>query len=137
MNIKNIHIGELIQKRADEMQISIRRISEFMGCDEEEINKMYQCHGMEVSVLLRWSMLLKYDFFRIYTGHLILYAPSSKTSKRTINKQTQQIFRKNIYTHEVKNFIMEKIFTNQMTVQEVIHRYRIPKTTLYKWLKKV
>jgi hypothetical protein len=44
-------------------------------------------------------------------------------------------FRKNIYTRELIDFILEKMEKGEMTKAEII-RYKIPKTTLYKWISK-
>lgn len=137
MNLKDIHIGEQIHQKVEELQISIDRIISFMDCKGEDVERMYQQKSIETDYLLRWCKLLKYDFFRTYTGHLILYAPISKfpSSPKKGNKFPE--FRKNIYTQEVKDFILEKVLSGQMTRPEVMEKYAIPKTTLYKWLKKI
>lgn len=137
MNLKEIHIGSLVKAKAEELRISPERIMNFLDCTEDEIEAMYQQEYMDTHSLLRWSKLLRYDFFRIYTGHLILYAPSGKADNMIKVGDSQLEFRKSIYTEEVKRFILDKIITKQMTVTEVITRYKIPKTTLYKWIKKV
>ena len=77
----------------------------------------------------------KCDFFRIYSQHLILYAPI-KSENTNREKSLLPQFRKNIYTREIIDFILERIRTNEMSKNEVIERYRIPKTTLYKWISK-
>ena len=87
----------------------------------------------------KWSKILEYDFFRIYSQHLILYAPPSANenkSKKENQKSTVPQFRKNIYTNEIIDFILDQVNTGKMTKNEVINRYRIPKTTLYKWISK-
>ncbi|PQA94427.1 transposase [Chryseobacterium shigense] len=137
MNLKEIHIGSLVKAKVEELRIPAERIMNFLNCSENEIDAMYELEYMDTHYLLRWSKLLRYDFFRIYTGHLILYAPPSKTNNTVKIKNSQLEFRKSIYTEEVKEFIIDKIITRQMTVSEVIIRYKIPKTTLYKWIKKV
>lgn len=70
---------------------------------------------------------------------LILYASVSKTSEKTNNsglKTSLPQFRKSIYTKEVIDFILEQVSTGEMTINEVVERYSIPKTTLYKWFSK-
>lgn len=136
MNLKEIHIGEFIYHRMEELQIPSERVTKFLKCSESDIEKMYQQSSIDTNVLLRWSKLLEYDFFRLYTGHLILYAPSKNGSNLISPKNDFPVFRRNIYTQEVKNFILNKISTKKMTPQEVILKYRIPKTTLFKWIKK-
>lgn len=137
MNIKNIHIGNLVRSKVEEHQISIERICRFFGQTEEDIEKMYHTKSMDTDILLKWCKLLKFDFFRFYTGHLILYSPQSRVDNEFRQKENTLVFRKSIYTQEVKDFILEKIKAGTMTVSDVVGRYRIPKTTLYKWMKKI
>ncbi len=137
LNIKNIHIGTLINQRVTESGIEISRICNFLKCVEEEVLEMYQSKSLDTEIILKWSKLLEYDFFRIYTQHLILYAPPSGDSenKQSIKSKLPQ-FRKNIYTMEVISFILEQIESGEMTKKQVIDNYKIPKTTLYKWILK-
>jgi len=137
MNFKNIHIGQMVKKGVTESGIEISRICNFMKCTEEEINQMYLLENLPTDVLLKWSKLLEYDFFRLYSQHLIFYAPPSSEEKiKTKTKNILPQFRKNIYTKEVISFILEQISTGEMTKNEVMEKYKIPKTTLYKWISK-
>jgi len=139
-NFKDIHIGELIQKRVEESQIEASRISDFLNCSIEEVEVMYTLKSLDSGILLRWSKLLDYDFFRVYTQHLILYAPPSaekiEANASQEGKSTMPQFRKNIYTKEVIDFILDLIQSGEKTKRQVIDEYRIPKTTLYKWIDK-
>jgi DNA-binding NtrC family response regulator len=137
MNFKNIHIGQMMEILVTESGIELSRICNFLKCTEEEISEIYQSKSLDTEVLLKWSKLLGYDFFRVYSQHLILYAPSSATEQKLENTKTKlPQFRKNIYTKEVIDFILEQISLGNMTKKQVIERYRIPKTTLYKWISK-
>jgi len=137
-NFKSIHIGKMIENTVAESRIEMSRICNFLKCSKEEIVKMYQSKSLDTEILLKWSKLLQYDFFRMYTQHLILYAPPSANEKRSKENKKQTIpeFRKNIYTKEVIDFIIEQIDTEKMTKKQIIERYNIPKTTLYKWISK-
>lgn len=75
INFKEIHLGELIKKRVDELSVDTSRICKFLKCTEDEVTEMYKAKSIDSNILLRWSKLLEYDFFRLYTQHLILYAP--------------------------------------------------------------
>ena len=69
----------------------------------------------------------------------MLYAPISAAEKKKEQEQGKAKlprFRKNIYTKEVIDFILQRINSKEMTKNEVIERYKIPKTTLYKWIIK-
>lgn len=135
---KNINIGNLIFERVNEQNIDIVRICNFMKISEEEVNETYQKKSLDTEVLLRWSKLLEYDFFRIYTQHMILYAPEMKGNNMDTTAKFSKLpnFRKNIYTSELIDFILEQIELKVMSKNEVIDLYRIPKTTLYKWIEK-
>ncbi len=138
INFKNIHIGKLIEIRSKELKIEETRISNFMKCSREEIKAMYKEKSLNTELLLKWSKLLEYDFFRIYSQHLILYAPQSNTSYNRLSDTPSSLphFRKNIYTIEIISFILGQIETGEMTKAQVIERYKIPRTTLYKWTEK-
>lgn len=137
MNFKNIQIGQIINERVAESGIEISRICNFLKCDEKKIEEMYKAKSLDTEILLRWSKLLEYDFFRLYSQHLILYAPhNTKDDKIKAEKPSLPQFRKNIYTKQVIDFIIEQIESNKMTRDEVMTKYRIPKTTLYRWMRK-
>jgi len=137
INIKDIHIGILIQNCVAEQNIKLSRICNFLKCSENDIKEMYKSKSLDAEILLRWSKLLEYDFFRIYSQHLILYAPTTHAKKKKeARKSALPQFRKNIYTKAVIDFVLEQIFTNEKTKIQVIEQYGIPKTTLYKWIEK-
>lgn len=137
-NLKRIHIGEYIDKRAHELDISVERIASFLGKNIEDVFKIYKSESLETGVLLRISKLLDYDFFRIYSQHLILYSPSNSLGFHKKEKLESSLpqFRKNIYTKEIIGYILELLQTGEKTKQQIIDEYNIPKTTLYKWVSK-
>ncbi|WP_428067490.1 transposase [Chryseobacterium gambrini] len=109
-NFKEIHIGELIKTKVDESKtVDIQRICNFFKCNEECIYEMYKHESIDTKLLLKWSKLLEYDFFRVYTQHQILYSPPAAASyiENVNNKKQSGLpqFRKNIYTKEVIEFI--------------------------------
>jgi hypothetical protein len=139
MNLKNIHIGSLIREKVLEKKIDQVRLCNYLKCNEMEVNAMYEEENMSTVFLLKWSKLLEYDFFRLYSQHLILYAPQSNVGYKQIEKTKQSKlpqFRKNIYTKDVIDFILELLEKGEKTKLQVMEEYRIPKTTLYNWLNK-
>lgn len=134
---KNIHIGQLILRLVTEKEIDDDRIVKFLKVPSSKIKEMYQSKDLGTEMLLLWSKLLEYDFFRIYSQHLLLYAPPASLNykkKETVSKLPR--FRKNVYTTEIINFIVELYHNKEMTQKEIMDQYNIPKTTLYKWIKK-
>ncbi|REC80085.1 transposase [Chryseobacterium elymi] len=137
MNFKNIHIGQKLIERVAESGVETSRICNFLKCSVEETEEMYKAKSLDSEILLKWSKLLKYDFFRLYSQHLIFYAPQTTADdKIKVKKSSLPKFRKNIYTKEVIDFMIEQIESNKMTKDEVVIKYRIPKTTLHKWISK-
>lgn len=140
-HFKDINIGLLIKQRVDELEIEPHRICNFLQCNESEMEDMLLQKDLPTDIVLRWSKLLKFDFFRVYSQHLILYSPPAKAVKVQSSKQNKKSealpeFRKNIYTFEVIHFILELIRTGEKTRHDIINDYHIPKTTLYRWLNK-
>ncbi|MBV8326525.1 transposase [Chryseobacterium sp.] len=135
MNFKEIHIGKLIKARVAETGINEDRIVNFFKLPLVDIEQMYNNHTISVDILLRWSKILEYDFFRLYSHHLILYAPPSKRtkSKEVVRPSPLPVFRKNIYSQELIEFILEQIENGEMTRDQVVGEYRIPKSTLCRW----
>lgn len=134
---KDIHIGSLIKKRWEEEEVGFSRTCNYFQCHEEDIIKVFSKESLDSDDLLRWSKHLEYDFFRIYTQHLILYSPSSSVLKPSVIRPSSlPVFRKNIYTKEMIDFILDIINNKEKTRLEVIREYKIPKTTLYKWISK-
>jgi len=136
MLYKVIHIGEAIKEVVDQREIAMERICNFLKKDEDFVQNVYKSKSIDTDILLRWAKLLEYDFFRLYTSHLILYSPPSAVKKTT--QQTDKVpqFRKNIYTQEIKDFILKKIDSGEMSQTDVINEYAIPKSTLHRWIQK-
>lgn len=135
MNFKDIHIGSLINQSVTENRIEVSRICNFFKLTVDEITDMYKKEDLPTNILLKWSKLLDYDFFRLYSQHLILYSPEKKGINQKKKSHLPQ-FRKNIYTKEIIDFIIGRINSEEMTINQVIERYCIPKSTLHKWMHK-
>lgn len=138
VDLKNMHIGQLIKSRLEELGLSRERVCNFMQCEEDDIEEMLQHKSIGTDKLLRWSKLLEYDFFRVYSQHLILFAPQASIGYKQEKEKTSKmpVFRKNVYTKEIIDYLLMLIHNKEKTPGEIIKEYKIPKTTLYKWIKK-
>jgi DNA invertase Pin-like site-specific DNA recombinase len=70
---------------------------------------------------------------------LTFYAPQKSSGYINNDKGRSTVlpqFKKNIYTREMIDFIIELVETKRKAKNEIIKEYRIPKTTLYQWLAK-
>ena len=137
MNFKDIHIGTLILEKVKENEIQMERIlKNFTYKEEETITAMYEAKSIDTELLLKWCKLLKHDFFRYYCQHLILYKPQEKNANTSPKSTEPPTFIKQIYTKEIIDFILELIHSGQKTKSDVMREYNIPKTTLFRWLRK-
>lgn len=137
VNLKSIHIGKMIRQRMKECGVGVERAAKFLKIREEEVVKIYDRKSIDSSQLLNWSKLLEYDFFRIYSQHLILYAPQDKNKpKRKKTDTVLPCFKKNIYTHEVIMFLVELVESERKSARDIQKEYNIPLTTILRWVDK-
>lgn len=136
MNLKNIHIGQIIQAKVNEQVVKTERLTKYFDCNENEINQMYQSETMDTGLLLGWSKLLKIDFFRYFVAHLGMYHAINVNSGNKKTERPVGEFRKNVYTKEIIDFVLLQVKESKMTLTEIRKKYNIPKTTIYRWINK-
>jgi hypothetical protein len=110
MNFKHIHIGQMIKTRVEENNTDIERICNFC-CTEKDVHNMYEQQDLSTDILLKWSKLLEYDFFRLYssTSYCMPLFLRLRKKEQEQGKAKLPRFRKNIYTKEVIDFILQRI----------------------------
>ncbi|KMQ64779.1 transposase [Chryseobacterium angstadtii] len=133
MYLNDIHIGKLIKTKVQEDSLHIDRICDYFDCIQSMIEEMYTQKSLDCDILMKWSKLLKYDFFRLYSTHLMLYASKAQKPK---DKTSLPVFKKHLYTTEIIEFVLSLIDDNIKTKTQIIEEYKIPKTTLYRWINK-
>ena len=137
MNFKEIHIGELIKKIVKEDQLDPYKICNYLEISETELTKIYHSKSLDSELLLKLSKVIKYDLFRVYSQHLLFYAPTNNNQHATRKIDSKiPVFRKSIYTKEIIDFVLELIENKTKTHTEITELYGIPKTTLHNWVKK-
>lgn len=138
MDYKNISIGSLIEERIKELDIDMERLLKFVGISNEQLQRIISDNNVDADTLLRFCKILEYDFFRLYSQHLILFSPVSKKNIQGNNENSQILptVRKQLYTKEIIMFILKRYESKSMSVQQIITDYNIPKTTLYRWINK-
>lgn len=135
-NFKNIHIGTLIKQRMQECEVDTERASRFLDIAEDDIEQMFDSKSIDSEMMLRWSKLLQYDFFRIYSQHLILYAPQDPNKVNRKEQTGLPVFKKNIYTSEVIVYLIGLVNDGKKTYNQLQKEYNIPATTMQRWAKK-
>ena len=140
MDYKNIHIGSHIRSVSVHRGMTLSRASSYFGCGAQSILDVYSSGSIDSALLLRWCKLLDYNFFMFYHSHLQLYSPSSSLARLESVKGESSLegysFRKNLYSPDIINWLMIKIDSGELSISEVMSRYKIPKTTIYRWRKK-
>jgi len=136
MNLKNIHIGQIIQSKVQEQAVKTERLTKYFDCNENEINEMYQAETIDTGLLLQWCKLLKIDFFRYFVGHLAMYHSINVHSGNKKAERPVGEFRKNVYSKEIIDFILLQVKESKMTLTEIRQKYNIPKTTIHRWIRK-
>ena len=135
-NFKKIHIGKQIEELVKVKGINKNRIENFFKIPYENIVTHFEQEHISTELLLKWCKLLKFDFFRYYSSHLMIYHGISALQQKSSRPiETGLIIRKNIYTPEIKQFILNKINNNEMDIANVIEKYGVAKTTIYRWLR--
>jgi hypothetical protein len=136
--VRNISIGLIITRIMEEKEFSVDELRLKLGITTSSLNELLSSNSIDTILLLKISKALRYDFFRLYSSHLMLHYGISSSVSRTKSKvdiEGVQI-RKNVYTKELIFHLIKKVRTNKMSIKDVILKYGIPKTTFYKWLQK-
>lgn len=146
LDYKQIHIGNHIKTIAELKELSISRACLFLKCSHKDIQDMYLKETLDSGLLLRWCKLLDYNFFMFYHTHLQLHAPSAAKAKvktkesdklKSEVKPNDYDFKKNLYMPELIDWIVNKLHKEEISIQQAMDRYQIPKTTIYRWKKRV
>lgn len=136
---KEIHIGNKIKTIARLKKLSVSRACMFLKCSAQDIENMYLQESLDSKILLRWCKLLEYNFFMFYHSHLQLYSPSASGAKvYTEDKEvvSNYSFKKNLYSPEIIEYVLQQWNSNALSAKEIMKKYHIPRTTLYRWKKK-
>lgn len=140
MNYKKIDIGKHIEKVAELRGVSLLRACKFFKCNKGDILDMYTKHSLDCELLLKWSKLLDYNFFMFYHTHLQFYKPSAVSANlkgvQLTENDKSYVFRKNLYSVDVVNWLMNKLDNGELTPKEIMLKYNIPRTTLYRWIRR-
>ena len=66
-----MHIGKLIKQQMDEQGKSVVWLARQLSYSRTNVYKIYDKSSIDTDVLLRISILLQYDFFKLYSEDLI------------------------------------------------------------------
>lgn len=66
INIKDIHIGKVIKKRFDELELTKTEFGHRIGLPPQHINRIFERDTIDTKRLVRISQALDYNFFQLY-----------------------------------------------------------------------
>lgn len=135
LNKNNIKLGSLIASRVAKSGIDMQRICNFFKLPVKDIEKMYEAATIDTHLLLKWSKLLEYDFFRLYSQYLF-FDQKGKVKHYDSIKSTLPQFKKRLYTQDTIDYILNFIITGKKTPTQIMDEFSIPKVTIYNWLRK-
>lgn len=66
----SIFIGDEIKKKVKERKMTVARLSRELGCHRTNIYRIFDSASVDTDILLRLSIILKCDFFSLYSDVL-------------------------------------------------------------------
>lgn len=67
----NIHLGNEIYKKVIEKEVSVKDLMIIFRCSKNTIHRMYQSPCLKTDILLKWCIVLDYNFFSILANEYI------------------------------------------------------------------
>jgi hypothetical protein len=136
-NFKKIHIGYVLKSIVYERNLEEEDVLKYFKITKETLDEIYNTKNVKLDELLKWSKFLRFDLFRLFSMHLMLHHGISITKSMKADGNAGISIRKNVYTQEIKVFVVNQIRNEEISVTDAIKKYSSPKTTLYNWLKQV
>ena len=69
-----IFIGEEIKKVVKERKVTVSWLARELGCHRTNIYRIFDSASVDTDILLRLSIILKFDFFSLYSNIIDLKA---------------------------------------------------------------
>lgn len=81
-----LHIGELIHKRVQELNLTNSQFANLINCHRTNVNNIYKQETIDVAKLQKISEVLHVDFFKYYVAD---YSYFSSSDKDVISKRIE------------------------------------------------
>jgi len=97
LNTDRIQIGKLIKEQVDRSGLSVEKFANLIPCKRDNIYDIFLRERIDTDLLLKISKILKFDFFKVYSGQI---ANEMMTQIHiTINISNEEIEKGNICKH--------------------------------------
>lgn len=77
----SVHIGNEIQKKMRERKMSVVGLSRELGCHRTNIYRIFESPTVDSGVLSRLSIILQFDFFKLYSEDIAQKLPCCESAK--------------------------------------------------------
>jgi hypothetical protein len=81
-----INIGEQISKKLIEKNLKMREVMICFRCSNTKVNRMLNSHSLKTEDLMKWCMLLDYNFFNFYSEEFELRKSFIKKYQKSDNE---------------------------------------------------
>lgn len=75
-----VHIGKEIKKKMRARKMTVVGLSRELGCHRTNVYRIFESPTIDSGILLRLSVILSYDFFKLYSKDLSLKLEENKQS---------------------------------------------------------
>lgn len=65
-----VHIGKEIKKKMRARKMTVVGLSRELGCHRTNVYRIFESPTIDSGILLRLSVILSYDFFKLYSKDL-------------------------------------------------------------------
>lgn len=76
-----IHIGRIIRQQMIKNKISVIGLSRQLDCSRTNVYKILDRHSVDTDTLMKLSLLIGLDFFKIYSAELALKIKEQKKAE--------------------------------------------------------
>lgn len=63
----SVHIGKEIKKKMRARKMTVVGLSRELGCHRTNVYRIFESPTIDSGILLRLSVILSYDFFKLYS----------------------------------------------------------------------
>ena len=99
-----VHIGKEIEKRVQELNLSITELGEKINTVRSNIYDIYDRKTIDTGLLLKISEVLQFDFFKFYIS------PDYKLDEiNKMKKQTEELLQENVYLKKINALLEEQV----------------------------
>lgn len=87
-----IHLGREIHEKVLNSNLTKKQIMTYFRCSDSKVNSMYHSEHMKSDLIMKWSILLDFDFFQFFSSSFIKYKKYNKKYDKKDDKKDGFIY---------------------------------------------